>query len=348
MELERYSRQIMLDNIGVSGQENISKSSVCIVGAGGIGNMVALQLAAMGCGRIRIVDRDIIETSNLHRQMLYCEEDVGKPKVEVAARRLSKRNSSCVIEPVSASLNDANADSLIEGCDIVIDALDNPEARHVLNRACIRASKPLVTGAASGMLGLVFTCMPGKRCYACVQPYNKDDGRMSCGIVGVHPSLLTLITSSMTNEAVAVMTGSGPYLSEYCMYVDISTGFDFMQIVIHRNPECHECVKHRKPEVEEVITEDLCSRSSGCKTYSFTLTSHTGIDTSLMREHCAGLGYEVAVSESGSVTLKKDGVVFEFASCGSAIVTGINDVDEARETYLRLARSAEIVEQVAA
>src|SRR5574340_583412 len=124
-DLERYSRQVMLEEIGYEGQLKLKKSKACVVGVGGLGNPIVTRLVAMGIGTIRIVDRDVIELSNLHRQTMFDESDIGQVKVEVAAKKLKKMNSDVIIEALPVSVNDYTALDVVEGCDVVIDALDS-------------------------------------------------------------------------------------------------------------------------------------------------------------------------------------------------------------------------------
>ena len=136
-ELDRYSRQVMLEEIGYNGQLKLKNSKVCVVGTGGLGHPIITRLTAMGVGTLRIVDRDVIELSNLHRQTLFDESDVGQVKVEAAAKKLRKLNSECNIEALTVSVNDYTALEVVEGCDVVIDALDSVNARYALNKACV-------------------------------------------------------------------------------------------------------------------------------------------------------------------------------------------------------------------
>ena len=133
-ELERYSRQVMLEEIGYEGQLKLRNAKACVVGVGGLGNPIASRLVAMGVGTIRIVDRDVVELSNLHRQTMFDESDIGQVKVEAAERKLKKMNSDVVIESLPVSVNDYTALDIVEGCDVVIDALDSVNARYSLNR----------------------------------------------------------------------------------------------------------------------------------------------------------------------------------------------------------------------
>ena len=156
-DMQRYSRQIMLEEIGFVGMEKLRDAKVCVVGVGGIGNPVVTQLAAMGVGKLKIVDRDVVEISNLHRQHLYNEDDIGKVKVEVAAERLKKINPHVEIEAIPLSITKYTAESIVKGMDIIIDALDSVDARYALNDACIKYNIPFIYAGALGMLGSVCT-----------------------------------------------------------------------------------------------------------------------------------------------------------------------------------------------
>ncbi len=155
-DLDRYSRQVMLEEIGYQGQIKLKNAKVCVVGVGGLGNPITTRLVAMGVGKIRIVDRDVIELSNLHRQTMFDDSDVGEIKVEVAAKKLQKLNPDVQIEALPISVNDYNAIEVIDGCDAVIDALDSVNARYALNKACVTKKIPFVTGAAVGVSGQSF------------------------------------------------------------------------------------------------------------------------------------------------------------------------------------------------
>ncbi len=152
-DMQRYSRQIMLEEIGFEGMEKMRGAKVCVVGVGGIGNPVVTQLSAMGIGKLKIVDRDVVEISNLHRQHLYSQDDIGKVKVEVAAERLRKINPAVEIDAVPLSVTKYTAESIVNGMDVIIDALDSVDARYALNDACIQNGIPLIY---SGALGTCF------------------------------------------------------------------------------------------------------------------------------------------------------------------------------------------------
>ena len=158
---------------------------------------------------LRIVDRDVIELSNLHRQMMFDEDDVGQVKVEVAAKKLQKLNPDCKIEALAISVNDYTALEVVEGCDIVIDALDSVNARYALNKACVKFEIPFVTGAAVGTSGQVFTSFTKKVCMLLlhVSMDLDEDSMPTCSIEGVHPPILSIVGAIEVSEAVKIITG---------------------------------------------------------------------------------------------------------------------------------------------
>lgn len=334
---DRYSRQIMLDRIGLGGQEKLSGAKVCVVGAGGLGSPVALQLAMMGVNSITIIDRDVIELSNLHRQTLYREADVGMPKAPAAARLIGERNSGCKVNAVVSSINDANADGLLGGHDLVLDAVDNVEARYAINRSCIRLGIPLVSGAALGTTGMAFSVLPGDRCYQCVVP---DEGRDSptCGMVGVHPSVLTLVSSMMTREAEGIITEGKAALRNRFQYVELNTGMGFKKIPAEKRPDCPACVLRERPAGAGITIEDICGRDGGRRTFAITPESPMQIDIAAATERAAGLGYKTDLRD-GVLHLEGRSVI-ELSASGSAIITGITDKKQAETEYLAIRGAA--------
>src|ERR671918_810080 len=222
-DMQRYSRQIMLEEIGFTGMEKIRNAKVCVIGTGGIGNPVVTQLTAMGIGKLKIVDRDVVEISNLHRQHLYTDDDIGKVKVEAALERLCKLNPTVKVEPVPTSVTKYTAENLIKGFDIVIDALDSVDARYALNDACIKYNIPLIYAGALGMLGSVCTILPNKTaCLRCMFPELNEEEMPACSTEGVHPSVLYLVAGIQVSETVKIITGREPTLANKLLYIDLN------------------------------------------------------------------------------------------------------------------------------
>ena len=289
-ELDRYSRQVMLEEIGYQGQLKLKQSKVCVVGVGGLGNPIVTRLAAMGVGKLRIVDRDVIELSNLHRQTMFNEDDVGQVKVETAAKKLRKLNPEIVVEELPISINDYTALDVVDGCDVVVDALDSVDARYALNKACIEKKIPFVTGAAVGVTGQSFTILPNESaCYHCLFPSLDEDSMPTCSIEGVHPSILSIVGGIEVSEAVKIITGKEPSLKNKVLHVDLENLiFNFTKV--SRVEECSVCGSGKQQEKikEELILEELCGRNKGKRTFSITPTYLVELNVDTVTSHCQG------------------------------------------------------------
>ena len=266
----------MLDDIGLAGQRRLAGSTVVVVGAGGLGTPILTHMAAMGVGRIKIVDRDIIEKSNLHRQTLYRESDVGRQKAEVSANILrAVAPSTTTIEHVCMSVNEGNAADVISGGDVVVDALDSVSARYALNLACNRARVPFVSGGAVGVSGQVLVVMPGKTaCYECMFPNLTDDDVPSCGIEGVNPAVLSVVGGIQAAEAVRVMCGLDPATLGRVLHVNIASA-DFVSMRTSMVSACPVCGagggrKQTRVAEEPYVVEELCSRGGGLRTFAIS------------------------------------------------------------------------------
>jgi adenylyltransferase/sulfurtransferase len=262
-ELDTYSRQIVLADIGYDGQLKLRNAKVCLIGVGGLGSPVAMKLAGMGIGYLRMVDRDIVSRSDLHRQILYDTASIGLPKVEVAFQKLSLLNPDVELDPVPESLNSINAEELISGMDLVIDGLDRPEPRYIVNRICNKLKIPYVFGAAIEAYGNVSTILPGQTfCLECFMPDLRDEDLPVCGLVGVHPSILGIVSSIQVSEAVRVLTGQEPKLYNKLFYADLRQ-FEFNILDIPALESCKVCGLEPDGEPQEVTDrffEETCAR----------------------------------------------------------------------------------------
>ena len=334
-DLDRYSRQIMLEEIGYNGQLAIGRAKICVVGAGGLGNPIAARLVGMGVGTLRLVDRDVIELSNLHRQVLFVEDDVGRVKVEAAADHLREMNSSVKIEPLAVSVNMYNAPDIVDGCDVVIDALDSVDARYALNRACVKKGIPFVTGAAVATTGQVFTVLPGKTaCYHCMFPELDEDSMPTCSIEGVHPPILSMVSAIEVAEAIAIVQGKKPTLSERMLHMDIRD-LDFSFTRTFRAEECSVCGSGQEQEIsrQEMIVEELCGRGRGKRTFSLTPTQKTDLDVSRITRTAEGSGFIVDDQGELGLSVRTNDIAASFMKGGSAVVVGPRDEKEALEIY---------------
>jgi molybdopterin/thiamine biosynthesis adenylyltransferase len=233
-EKTRYSRQIRL--FGEDGQERLLRTSVFIAGAGGLGSVISLYMAAAGFGKIRIVDCDTVELSNLNRQILHANADVGRAKAKSAYETLTGINPEIEVEALVETISEENIDQLLQGCDIIMDAMDNFPVRYLLNRAALQRKIPLFHGAISGYQGQATTIIPGKTaCLACIFPRAPPASIFpalgsTCGVIG----------SIQVTEAVKYVTGAGKLLENRLLLWDGLNGCQD-EMAYERNTACREC-----------------------------------------------------------------------------------------------------------
>ncbi|HEY9398409.1 MAG TPA: ThiF family adenylyltransferase [Nitrososphaeraceae archaeon] len=340
-DLQRYSRQIMLEEIGFVGLEKLRKAKVCVVGVGGIGNPVVTQLTAMGIGKLKIVDRDIIEISNLHRQHLYTENDIGRVKVEAAKEKLQQINSSVEIEALPNSVTKYTAESIVKGFDIVVDALDSIDARYALNDACIKLNIPLIYAGALSMLGSICTIIPNKTaCLRCIFPALAEGDMPTCSTEGVHPSILYLVGGIQVSEVVKIILGEKPTLENKLLYIDLND-LSLEKVSVFRHEECPSCgtkrVDRSQVETQQLIIEELCGRDRGKRTYTVTPAQISsslnliGIEKSAQR-----LGYTIKTKgELGLTIMSKssDNLLISFMTSGAATIVGAKSEEEVLSIY---------------
>lgn len=344
-DLQRYSRQIMLEEIGFIGMEKLRNSKVCVVGVGGIGNPVVTQLTAMGVGKIRIVDRDVVEISNLHRQHLYTEQDIGKVKVEAAIEHLKRRNTDVEIEALPISITTYTAENIVKGFDVVIDALDSIDARYALNDACIKQHIPLIYAGALGMLGSVCTILPNQSaCLRCIFPALSEDDMPTCSTEGVHPSILYLVGGIQVSEAIKILLGQKPSLVNTLLYIDLNE-LSFERIKMLRHDECSACGGKEKiikdiQQKEELIIEELCGRDRGKRTYTVTPSKITSIvNLNKVINNAELLGYNIKSRGSLGITVTTNNsnpsqqLSISFMTSGTATIVGAKDENDALSIY---------------
>jgi len=337
-DIDRFSRQIMLEEIGYQGQLKLRNAKICVVGVGGLGNPITTRLVAMGVGKLRIIDRDVIELSNLHRQTMFDESDVGQVKVEVAAKKLQKLNPDVQIESLPISINDYTALDAIEGCDVVIDALDSVNARYALNKACVEKNIPFVTGAAVGVSGQAFTILPGKSaCYSCMFPELDEDSMPTCSIEGVHPSILSIVGGIEVAEAVKVILGKTPSLSDKILHIDIEN-LDFVMTRTFRANECTVCGTGKVESIpkQELIIEELCGRNRGKRTFSITPTEKFEIDTDQIMSLAKNMDFRVDNQGELGLSMRTNDLSVSFMKRGSAVLVGAKDENDAITLYKKL------------
>ena len=233
---QRYDRQIMIGEIGESGQEKLKKAVVFIAGAGGLGSPVALYLAAAGVGTLRIVDDDTVTLSNLNRQILHGDDDIGKNKVDSAAGALQKLNPTVKLACLPETISAAGVVGLVRGADLVVDAMDNLETRILLNRAALDLGIPLFHGAVNGFEGRAMTVIPGKTaCLGCL--IRGIPPRETFPVIGVAPAVIGAIQAT---EVIKYITGIGRLLAGRLLRYD-GLNLEFSEFKIKKNPECRHC-----------------------------------------------------------------------------------------------------------
>ncbi len=241
-QLLRYSRQILLPEIDIEGQERLVASSVLVIGLGGLGSPVAMYLAAAGVGRLVLVDHDEVELSNLQRQIVHSTDNLQQKKVISARERLLALNPSTTIEVRDHKLEDDEFDALLATVDAVVDATDNFDSRFTINRHCVRNRKPLISGAAIRFEGQVSVFHPGTEdspCYRCLY----TDGlsiEETCGQTGVIAPLLGIIGSVQALETLKVLTGVGRDLTGRLLLLD-ALSMEWQQMRFRKDPRCPEC-----------------------------------------------------------------------------------------------------------
>lgn len=245
-ELERYARHIFLREIGGAGQKKLKAAKILVVGAGGLGSPVLLYLAAAGVGTIGVVDDDTVSASNLQRQVIHRDADLGLPKVISAARAMTALNPYIEVRPYNRRLGPEEAAALVAEYDLILDGSDNFETRYALNAACVAAGKPLLSGAIAQWEGQVslFDPAQGAPCYACVFPQAPAPGLApSCAEAGVVGALPGVVGSMMAAEAIKAITGAGASARGRLMIYDALWG-ESRQIAIQRRADCAVCGRH--------------------------------------------------------------------------------------------------------
>ncbi|MRR56028.1 MAG: molybdopterin-synthase adenylyltransferase MoeB [Deltaproteobacteria bacterium] len=265
-QIERYSRHIILKEVGGKGQKKLFESKVLIIGAGGLGSPVALYLAAAGVGVIGIADADVVDLSNLQRQVIHHTADIGKPKVASAKEKMEAINPDVRVTTYQEWINAGNILDIIRDYDFVIDGTDNFAAKFLINDACVMARKPFSHGGILHFIGQTTTVLPGESaCYRCLSPAPPPPGAIpTCAQVGVIGVLPGVIGSIQATEAVKFLIGVGKLLNGRLLIYD-AEGMDFSTVPIRKNPKCPLCGDH--PRIlelkDEIGAKNVCDIESG-------------------------------------------------------------------------------------
>jgi len=333
--LERYSRQILFQAVGEEGQRKLLDSRVAVVGAGALGTVISNHLVRSGVGSIRLIDRDLVELSNLQRQTLFDEEDakLQLPKAVAAQNRLNKINSNVKVEAVITDLNLDNAEELLSGFDVLVDGTDNFMTRFLMNDVAVKYGIPWVHGAAVSSRGMFAVIKPGATpCYRCLFPHVPSGSGETCDTVGVLSPLTDIIGSYQAMETIKLLVGadSTPNLEQIDIWDVTSMQMDISQ---GRNPNCPACAKGQfdfldRSSEQQVVYTTLCGRD----TVQINPRKKSGLDlkktTEILRKSGMVSGNEFLLrfspEEDISIVVFKDSRV---------LIHGTNDVVKAKMLY---------------
>ena len=246
-QLLRYGRHILLEDIGVEGQERLRAATALIVGAGGLGSPAAMYLAAAGVGTLLIADGDTVDLSNLQRQILHRDDAVGQPKVESGARTLAALNPDVRVEPIHERLAGASLAAAVARSQVVLDCSDNFATRHAINRACVHAGVPLVSGAAirfDGQLSVFDARQAESPCYHCIFPQTDSLEEVRCAVMGVFAPLTGMVGTMQAAEALKILGGFGNTAVGRLLLID-SRSMQIDSVSLARNPDCEVCGTHQ-------------------------------------------------------------------------------------------------------
>ncbi|MBS1796746.1 MAG: ThiF family adenylyltransferase [Acidobacteria bacterium] len=333
---ERYSRQVLFRGIGRDGQEKLANSSVLLVGCGALGAAHAETLGRAGVGRLRIVDRDFVEFSNLQRQTLFSEADARErlPKAVAAANRLGQINSEIAVEPVVADVNRSNVESLLDGVDLVLDGTDNFQVRYLLNDACVKHRKTWIYGAAVSAYGTTMTIFPEKTpCLRCVFEEMPAAGSApTCDTAGVIQPIIASVAAVQTTEALKILTGNEDKLHRSLVQIDVWNN-DWRRIRLGApNDDCETCAR-RHFEFLDAEASEFAAVLCGRDAVQIAPPRKTELDLAALAARLRPLG-----------DVKQNEYLVRFAAGGHeltvfadarAIVRGTDDVSTARTLYAR-------------
>ncbi|MDI9234771.1 HesA/MoeB/ThiF family protein [Limnohabitans lacus] len=246
-QLLRYSRHILLNELGIDGQEKLLASHALIIGAGGLGSPVSLYLGSAGVGRITVVDHDQVDATNLQRQIAHTLDRVGQNKADSVRTAIAQINPDVQVTPITQRADAALLDTLVAQADVVIDCCDNFETRHAVNRACVVHGKPLVSGAAirmDGQVSVFDSTHADAPCYACVFPPEQVPEETRCATMGVFAPLVGIIGTVQAAEALKILSGMGSHMAGRLLMLD-GRDLSWTDIRMGRNEHCPVCAAHR-------------------------------------------------------------------------------------------------------
>lgn len=331
---DRYSRQVRFRGIGSRGQERIRAGRVLVIGCGGLGTAIVNLLARAGVGTITVVDRDLVEFSNLQRQLLFDEADAlaGTPKAVAAAEACARINSEVIVVPVVADVVAGNVEAMVSGMDVVLDATDNLQTRYLLNDACIKAGVPWIYGGAVGSNGMTMTVVPGETaCLRCLWPDPPSAGTTTtCATVGVLGASVAIVAALQWTEAIKLLVGDRDHLSRTLRYLDLWSN-DFEQgEAVAPFPDCPCCGQRRFEFLDRATGGDAVTLCGSDAVQVRPVTARQ-LDLAALAQKLAPAG-DVTVTRF-MLRLETDGRELTVFPDGRAIVKGTSDAAAARSLY---------------
>jgi molybdopterin-synthase adenylyltransferase len=242
-QLLRYSRHILLDEIGIEGQGKVLAAHALVIGVGGLGSPVAYYLASAGVGKITLVDNDTIDLTNLQRQILHTTDRIGQPKAESGKQTLAQINPDVNVVALQEHVDGARLNELVQSATIVLDCTDNFATRHAINRACVTNKVPLVSGGAvmfDGQISVYDKRHDNSPCYSCLFPENEVFPEIHCSTMGVFAPLVGIIGATQVAEALKLLVGIGSSLEGRLLMLNART-MEWSSIGVSRNPQCPVC-----------------------------------------------------------------------------------------------------------
>lgn len=331
MAADRYHRQRIVPEIGEEGQRRLEGSRVLVLGIGALGSLAADLLARGGIGHLRLVDRDVVELTNLQRQVLYAEADVDHPKAEAAARRLAAVNSAIEIQATAKDFNARTAEGLLDGVDLVLDGTDNMQTRLLLNDACLKLRIPWIYGGAIATNGMVLPVgRDGGPCFRCMVPNVPAPGSLpTCDTAGILNSVSAAVAGLQVTLAIRQLLGN-PLPPK--LYAFDAWTMDFQKLELKTRKDCKACVR-REFEFLAAAAYDITASLCGRDAISLDPATHAAVDIASLGERLKRVG---KVRTAGSVLLfETEGVALTVFPDGRALIRGTEDPDRAKALYAK-------------
>lgn len=339
-ELDRYSRQMLFEPIGVEGQEKLAAAQVVVVGCGALGSAIAGTLARAGVGRLRIIDRDFIDRNNLQRQVLFSEDDIasGLPKAEAARRTLQRANSEICIEAAVTDLNHRNIDELLGDANLVLDGTDNFETRFLLNDWSVMHGRPWVYGACVGAVGMTMPFVPGETpCLRCIfEQSPPPEMSPTCDTAGIIAPVASIIAALQCTEALKLLTGRVDALDRCLVHIDLwQNRFSRLNVQkANEQSDCPCCVHRRFDYLDGTLsssTTTLCGRNA----VQVTPPPGLVIDFSAIAAKIRPVASDEPRFNPFMLKAGVEGVELTVFADGRAIIVGTDQPEQARSIYAR-------------